>query len=70
MAQEDGRTKDRTALHWSVHCLGISGMFGALMGITHLASQDTSHPGVALFDFAFGVLDLGVALYYASRPNE
>jgi hypothetical protein len=69
MAHKDGRTTDRTAVHWSVHCLGIIGVFGVLIGITHLASQDISHPRVALFDFVFGVLDLGVALYYAARPN-
>jgi len=69
MAHKDGRTGDRTALHWSVHCLGVIGVFGILIGITHLVSQDITHPGVALFDFAFGILDVGIALYYAAKPN-
>jgi len=70
MANKDGRTRDRTGLHWSVHCLGTIGVFGILIGITHLVSRDISHPGVALFDFAFGILDVGVALYFAAQRNR
>ena len=70
MTDENGRTKDRTGLCWSEHCLGVVGLIGIIIGTSALLAHDIGHQGFALFNLILGILELGIALYCASRTNQ
>ena len=69
MTRENGHTRNRIALGWSEHCLGVAGLLGIILGTSALLSHDVGHEEFALFDLVLGSLELGIALYCASRRN-
>ena len=56
--------------HWTVHCLGIAGLFGILVGVNALLSRSPEKVDVALFDLAVGLADVLLALLSIEREDR
>ena len=66
------RTRNRIApvkrvTHWTVHCLGIAGLLGILLGSSALLSRAPERVDMALFNLALGMAELCLALLSVER---
>jgi hypothetical protein len=55
--------------HWTVHVLGIAGMFAMLLGGLRLLSPDPHPLDLALFDFIVGLGEVALAARIACHTD-
>jgi hypothetical protein len=55
-------------LHWTVHLLGVGGMFAMAIAIVRLVSHDLQQLDWILFDLIGGIGEVGLAAYLSLRP--
>jgi hypothetical protein len=57
--------------HWTIHCLGVAGLFAILIALRSLIfSQGTERIDLALFDLIGGLAELGLAIVLLLREKR